>query len=228
MPQAAQDFTAVHRQVADYYGQKLRRHGATPAGADWLSAAGQDLRLALLLRVCDLTRPFSLNDLGCGYGALPDYLLSRHAGLHLDYLGIDLSQDMVACAARRFRRHPATHAIKARFMNGCMAPRMADYAVASGIFNVMPAAACGVWTSMIAQTLSGLHATTRHGFAVNFMRVAPGQPREPGLYRTLPDPWIRYCEEELGARVKVVDGYALNEFTILARRGRPAEPSSPG
>ena len=213
--------------MADYYGQKLRQHGATPAGADWLSAAGQDLRLALLLRVCGLMQPFSLNDLGCGYGALPDYLLSRHPGLHVDYLGIDLSQAMITCAARRFRRHPATHPLKVRFTTGCTAPRMADYAVASGIFNVMPAAAYGVWAGMVAQTLSGLHATTRHGFAVNFLGAAPDHPDGPGLYRTLPEPWVRYCEEELGARVTLIDGYALNEFTVLARRSRPAEPSSP-
>ena len=63
-PEPVQAFTALHSAVADYYGAKVRRHGATPAGADWLSAAGQDLRLGLLLRACDLTRPLSLHDLG--------------------------------------------------------------------------------------------------------------------------------------------------------------------
>lgn len=222
MPQASQDFTALHGAVAEYYGQKLRRHGATPAGTDWLSAVGQDLRLALLLRICDMTKPFSLNDLGCGYGALLDYLLSRHPRLQVDYLGIDVSPDMVSCAARRFRRHLAPQTIKARFTTGCAAPRMADYAVASGIFNVVPPVGRSSWDDLVAQTLSGLHSSTRHGFAVNFMGPVPGQPEEPGLYRTLPAPWAAYCEEELGASVTVINGYALNEFTILARRGRSA------
>ncbi len=221
MTQALQDCTPLHIAVAQYYRQTLRRHGATPAGADWLSAAGQDLRLALLLRVCNLDWPFSLNDLGCGYGALPDYLLSRHPGLQLDYLGIDVSREMVACAARRFRNHPAPHPLKICFKQGCAAPRVADYAVASGIFNVVPAAAEGLWTGLIAQTLSGLHATTRHGFAVNFMRDTPGEPREPGLYQTSPAPWVAYCERELGTTITVLEDYALNEFTILARRRRP-------
>lgn len=224
MLQASQDFTGLHTAVADYYGQKLRRHGATPAGADWLSAVGQELRLALLLRVCDLTKPFSLNDLGCGYGALLDYLRSRHPGLQVDYLGIDLSPDMVSCAAHRLRRHPTPEPMKAHFVEGCAAPRIADYAVASGIFNIVPPASRHLWTSLIASTLSGLHSSSRHGFAVNFMGVVPGQPDEDGLYRTRPDPWLAYCENKLGARVAVIGGYALNEFTILARRGRPAGP----
>ena len=227
MVQASRDFTGAHTAVAHYYGRKLRRYGATPAGADWLSAAGQDLRLALLLRVCDLTRPFSLNDLGCGYGALLDYLRFRHSGLPVDYLGIDLSRDMVSCAARRLQCHQAPEPMTARFVQGCAAPRVADYAVASGIFNIVPPASRHLWTTLVASTLSGLHSSSRHGFAVNFMDVVPGQPDERGLYRTRPDPWLAYCEDELGAKVAILDGYALNEFTILAWRGRSATPSVP-
>lgn len=227
MVQAHQEFTALHAAVAEYYGQKLRRHGATPAGADWPSAAGQDLRLALLLRICDLARPFSLNDLGCGYGALLDYLVVRNPGLHVDYLGIDVSPDMVSCAERRLRRRPAPHLMKAGFVNGCAAPRLADYAVASGIFNVIPPAGRGPWPSLVAQTLSGLHSSTRHGFAVNFLGTAPDQPEEPCPYRTSPTPWVTYCEQELNASVTVINGYALNEFTILVRRRRLVEHSVP-
>ena len=228
MPQASQDFTELHTAVAEYYGQKVRRHGATPAGADWLSAAGQDLRLALLLRVCDLTRPFSLNDLGCGYGALLNYLQSRHPGLQMDYLGIDASPDMVSCAAYRLQRHPAPQSMKAHFIQGSAAPRVADYAVASGIFNVVPPAGRSLWPSLIAHTLSGLHSCSQYGFAVNFLGVAPEQPDEPRLYRTPPEPWIAYCEDELGTKVTLIDGYALNEFTILASHDRLSGPAALG
>jgi len=217
--QASPDFTTVHTAVADYYGQRLRRHGATPAGADWLSAAGQDLRLGLLLSLCDLRGPFSLNDLGCGYGALLDYLRCRHPGLPVDYLGIDLSPEMVSCAVQRLRTHTVPQPMKAHFLQGCTAPRVADYSIASGIFNVVPPEGRGVWTNLIARTLSDLHSSSRCGFAVNFMGVSPGQPSEPGLYRTLPDPWLAYCKDNLGATATVIEGYALNEFTILARRG---------
>ena len=175
----------------------------------------------MLLHVCDLTGPLSLNDLGCGYGALLDYLRLRHPGLQLDYLGIDVSPDMVSCATRRLRRHRAPQSVKARFVMGDAAPRAADYAVASGIFNVVPPSGRSLWTGLVARTLSGLHSSSRRGFAVNFLGAAPDQGDGPALYRTSPDPWVAYCEDELGAKVTVVDGYALNEFTILARRHRP-------
>ncbi len=210
MPASAASPAATWAAVADYYTEKLQRHGATPAGVDWASATGQDLRFALLLKLCDFTAPFSLNDLGCGYGAILDYLQRRHPGAGIDYLGVDLSAAMVACAAQRWQ-----HRAKTRFVTAGHPPRIADHAIASGIFNVVPPNAAGCWTELVAGTLSELHATTRHGFAVNFMRAIPGQPDQPGLYRTQPGPWITYCEQTMGATATLVEAYALGEFTLL-------------
>ena len=214
---------AARAAVGDYYTEKLHRHGATPAGADWASAMGQDLRFALLLRLCDFSAPFSLNDVGCGYGALLDYLQRRHPGpgLGIDYLGVDISAAMVACARQQWRDHAG-----ARFIEGSKAPRIADYAVASGIFNVVPPAAAAGWTEVVAGTLSEMHATARHGFAVNFMRAAPGKSDQPGLFRTQPGPWVAYCEGTMGAAVTLVETHALGEFTLLVRRNRI--PGAPG
>lgn len=212
---------AARAAVGEYYSQKLRRHGATPAGADWASAMGQDLRFALLLRLCDFSAPFSLNDVGCGYGALLDYLQRHHtgpgsrSGSGIDYLGVDISAAMVACAAQRWRDRAGT-----RFVEGSKAPRTADYAVASGIFNVVPPGAATGWAEVVASTLSEMHATARHGFAVNFIRAAPGTSDRPGLYQTQPGPWIAYCEGTMDAAVTLVQTHALGEFTLLVRRKR--------
>ena len=194
------DEDRARRAVARYYSATARRHGATPAGVDWASAEGQALRFAMLLRLCDLTGPFSLNDIGCGYGALLTYLRHRHPAAEIDYLGSDLSAAMIALAP------------PGPFVQGGAAPRPADYAVASGIFNVMPPA-CQDWEAVIARTLAEMASSVRRGFAVNLMT-----PRdEPRLYGTRPDPWVRHCAA-LGARVEVLAGYGLAEFTLLVWR----------
>jgi SAM-dependent methyltransferase len=208
---------AARAAVAGYYMRALRRHGPTPAGVDWPSAVGQDLRFAMLLRLCDFAAPFTLNDVGCGYGALLDYTQRRHPTARMDYLGIDVCPAMVACAARQWQGHPGV-----RFAETDEAPRVADYAIASGIFNVIPSGAAGCWSDLVAATLSDLHRDTRRGFAVNFMGADPSRSREPGLYRTLPAPWIAYCEQAFGAAVTLTEGYALNEFTLLVRRTKRA------
>src|SRR5574337_306833 len=100
----APSLAAVHAAIARYYTSTLQAHGATPNGVDWANRPTQELRFVQLLKICDFTAPFSLDDLGCGYGALLAYLAWRHPEAEVDYLGVDLSNEMIAAARRRWRR----------------------------------------------------------------------------------------------------------------------------
>jgi SAM-dependent methyltransferase len=203
---------AVFGRVAAYYGAKLARHGATPQGVDWSCAATQWLRFVQLLKLCAFDAPFSLIDVGCGYGALAAFLRARHPGARVDYLGIDLSAAMVRCARRRHRGRPAT-----RFQAGRNCPHQADYAVASGIMNVTLGCPRPLWEDGVGATLIDLRRLGRRGFAVNFLAAAPeGSPPEM-LYCAEPARWAGFCRAELGCGVEVLDGYGMREFTLLAR-----------
>jgi SAM-dependent methyltransferase len=205
---------ALHERIGRYYTGKIRRHGPTPAGVDWPSESGQQLRFAQLLRVCDFEHPFALDDIGCGYGALLAHLDGQHAGADVNYLGIDLSAAMVAQARALWSKHR-----RANFAQGAGSSRVADYAVASGIFNVRIDEPPRLWSRFVAHTLREMAAGTRRGLAVNFLApVARGSPGDvPELYRPRPSRWASFCEGELGLKVEVVAGYGLREFTLLAR-----------
>jgi SAM-dependent methyltransferase len=212
MTDAALD--AVYADIASYYTQCARRHGSTPRGVDWTSLASQQLRFVQLMKVCSDARAFSLNDLGCGYGALVAYLGQRHADATIDYLGIDVAPTMVrrargVCAGKRW----------ASFVIGHTAPRVADYSVASGIFNVQRGLPTAHWERFVAATLDHLNATSRVGFAVNFMR-APDNPARahPMLYQPPAGQWVAYCTTRLGAQVTLLENYGQPEVTLLVRR----------
>lgn len=204
----------VYEGIERYYTGKVLAHGATPLGADWTCQPTQELRFVQLLKVCDFGTAFSLNDVGCGYGALAGFLARRHRGARVDYLGTDLSQAMVGRAKPRL-----TANINARFLASSSIPRVADYSVASGIFNVKLAQHVDQWTLFIMKTLSEMNKSSQLGFAVNFL--APhGVDLQPiaELYRTSADVWMRYCESQFNVRVELVEGYGMKEFTLLVRR----------
>jgi SAM-dependent methyltransferase len=171
------------------------------------------MRFVQLLKLCDFASPFSLNDLGCGYGALIAYLGRRHDGCAVDYLGIDVSEPMVRRALRLWRNRGDT-----AFAIGHASPRTADYAVASGIFNVAQDQPQHDWEQFIAASLDDLHRTTRRGFAVNFMKRPEGAPARRGLYTTDTASWARYCASRFDATAEVRDGYGLMEFTLVVRK----------
>jgi SAM-dependent methyltransferase len=202
----------LRARVRTYYSAKLERHGPTPLGVDWPNAISQHLRFVQLLKLCDFTVPFSLNDFGCGYGALLEFLAMRHGGAAIDYRGIDLSPAMVAAARKCWSDRQ-----DAKFAVGSRCGRPADYSLASGIFNVRLGHPVAEWESYVEQILSDLHQSSRIGVAVNFMRPHDTLPTEDGLYRAEPPRWIDFCER-LGGKIELVGDYGLREFTLLIRR----------
>lgn len=213
-PAPAPGLRLLHADVARYYTRKVLKHGPTAAGVDWTCQPTQQLRFVQLLKVCDFTQAFSLNDVGCGYGALLDFLARRHPRAKVDYLGTDLSQAMIDQAQAL-----APSPVRAQFAVTGTIPRVADYSVASGIFNVRLNQPAARWTRFIKQTLADMHAASRLGFSVNFLAPAgPGMSDIPELYRVAPEVWITHCQQQFGAKVELLDSYGMCEFTLLVRR----------
>jgi SAM-dependent methyltransferase len=208
-------FAALYAGIDRYYSHKVKLHGATPLGVDWPCVPTQELRFEQLLRVCRFEgAPFSLNDIGCGYGALLAFLARRYRHARIDYFGVDLSAAMVAQAHSLWRKRPLT-----QFLVAGAGPRTADYSVASGIFNVKLDQPQALWESFVAGTLADMRKNSRNGFAANFLAPpASGEAGPPELYRVPPERWQRHCEQALGARVEVLQDYGLpDEYTLLVR-----------
>ncbi len=93
--------TNILAEVAEYYTSKLVRHGETPQGVDWNGEESQTLRFVQLCKIVDNSSHFSINDLGCGYGALHDFLAFKYASF--SYFGIDVAESMIRAAERRYQ-----------------------------------------------------------------------------------------------------------------------------
>lgn len=151
--------------VDKYYSAKVAEHGANHRGVDWNSKESQELRFEQLLKVVDaLGEPFSINDYGCGYGALRDYLDSRAPDCR--YRGFDLSQAMLAAARRT---HPNVEA--AAFADDASLLSQADYTVASGVFNVRLETEDSVWLDYVLETIGEIAKLSARGFAFNMLTL---------------------------------------------------------
>jgi SAM-dependent methyltransferase len=209
----AQSLGSIYETIEMYYTAKISKYGATPLGVDWTCIATQELRFVQLLKLCDFSTPFTLNDLGCGYGALLAYLSKRHSTADINYFGVDVSPAMIVHACRFYSQRPNTS-----FVRGSACLRIADYSVASGIFNVKLAQEFDDWEFFIEQTLVGLKTQSRCGFSVNFMLpVRRPQVMNKMLYRTTPERWAEFCQDRLDCSVETIANYGLREFTLLVR-----------
>ena len=213
----ASDMDELFGQVGQYYSKKITTYGPTPLGVDWSCVPTQEMRFVQLLKICafnkEVNGAISLNDIGCGYGALLAFLGKRYRKKTIDYLGVDLSPAMIAQAQKRWKNRALTS-----FQVVRSGYRVADYALASGIFNVKLMQPTALWERMIGQILNEMHTTSQLGFAVNFLAPMPvGAPPVVELYRAPPNVWCSYCQQTLGAQVEVLTGYGLREYTLLVR-----------
>jgi SAM-dependent methyltransferase len=205
--------------VGDYYSGKLAKHGPTPRGVDWKDAAGQHLRHCQFLRLLAEDHDASVLDVGCGYGDFLPFL--RAAGHRGRYIGYDVAAPMVEVARRLHGEGPDRS-----FMVGVAPEGGADYAIGSGIMNVIRGATPKAWADYVKGTISALHAGSRRGFGFNMLSlVSDPERRRADLFYGDPAGVLADCIARYGRHVALLQDYGLWEFTILVRRS-PLQVSS--
>lgn len=205
--------TELLGDVSDYYSNKLSSYGNTPRGVDWNGEDSQLLRFEQLCRIINNdSEPFSVNDLGCGYGALLDYLTSRHKKTY--YTGLDISPEMVKAAQLRHHSN-----LNAKFVLGCQPHSKADFGIASGIFNVRFERSDSEWFEYLEDTLDTLNSTSLHGFAFNCLTTYSDENKKrDDLYYADPCKLFDLCKRKYSRNVTLIHDYGLYEFTILVRK----------
>ena len=199
-------------EVSKYYSAKLAEHGETAQGVDWNGEAGQTLRFRQLCNIIQCHGDFSINDLGCGYGALYAFLAREHD--MFSYTGIDISESMIRAAEKRCQG--ISHA---RFVFSSEPDQVADYGVASGIFNVRLNRSNAEWESFIRSTLDALDRTSRIGFSFNALTVySDADKMRDHLYYADPCALFDLCKRRYARNVALLHDYDLYEFTILVRK----------
>jgi SAM-dependent methyltransferase len=199
-------------EVANYYTAKLAAYGETPRGVDWNGEESQLLRFKQLCKIINSSEHFSLNDLGCGYGALLDFLTSYRSSF--SYAGFDVAESMVQAASLRHKG-----IARARFVKASAPDIAADYGIASGIFNVRMERSDVEWRSFLEQTLDALDRTSSIGFAFNCLTAYSDEEKKRD-YLYYPDPCALFdiCKRRYSRDVALLHDYGLYEFTILVRK----------
>ena len=204
--------TEILVEVADYYSAKLAEHGESPRGVDWNGKESQELRFDQLTQVISQPAGFSVNDLGCGYGALFDYLNSRRR--NFAYHGSDISADMIRAAQDRHAHNPNAHISVA-----AEPPEMAEYGIASGIFNVRLGHSDAEWDNYLEAALDVLDRTSRLGFAFNCLTsYSDADKMQKYLYYADPCALFDLCKRNYSRHVALLHDYGLYEFTILVKK----------
>jgi SAM-dependent methyltransferase len=205
---------SIISRMQQVYDEKILLHGCTASGVGWNSIESQQMRFAQLLKVVDSSVLFSIDDFGCGYGALADYL--RRERYSFNYCGFDISPQMIRKAKEL---HPTTSEVA--FVERESELPIADYTVASGIFNLKSDTPVREWEAYILDTLATFDSLSKKGFAFNILtKYSDKALMRPDLYYADPAFLFDYCKTKFSRFVSLLHDYPLYEFTILVLKNR--------
>ena len=199
----------VTELLQEHYTKTFRKYGPVPAGVDW----GTDENAALLRQrimlnvVRDRRRPFSLLDVGCGYGALLDEVNSQQ--LNAEYTGIDIVPDLVKSGELR---HPSAKFVAGDIMTK-QVPRH-DYVVCNGILTQKLSTSILEMNKFCQSLVRRMFDLAIYGIAFNIMNTYVNFQKDNLYYRN-PAEMMAWCAAELSPSVKIDCTYALwYEYTV--------------
>lgn len=210
------DETHLRPEIVNFYIDRVRNFGDSSEGVGWKDDQAQLVRFAQLTKLLRDKSNFSINDLGCGTGKLYKFLLTQGYSPET-YNGYDILDEMLKEAERNLLPNASVNLSKIRFSADMT---LADYTVASGIFNVKYGASEKEWLDHILLSIGGMNTRSRLGFAFNLLtKYSDKDYLQSYLYYADPLFLFDYCKKKFSKNVALLHDYNLFDFTIIVRKG---------
>lgn len=150
----------------EYYAERLREHGDNHLGVGWPRKEEAILLQKVMLGVIPPNADnVSLLDVGCGTGALLEFIKSSKR-TSIRYAGLDNSQTHLDICRRKF---PGVDFIHAEIFDDELILDEYDYIVINGIFTFKATLSHAEMFEQMASSLKNLFQHARHGMAFNMM-----------------------------------------------------------
>lgn len=161
--------------------------------------------------------PYSLLDVGCGYGGLFDYFKAHQ--LPITYTGIDICEGMIDHAKAQ---HP-----EGTFICGSVqemdAHQSFDYVVCNGILTQKLTVSGRDMDAYAQALIKTMYAHCRTGIAFNVMTTHVDY-QEPNLYYRNPVELLAWCMTTLSPKVRLDHSYPMFEYTLYVYRPEAVHP----
>lgn len=197
-------------KIKGLYEDNLVQHGISSKAVGWKDEQSQLLRFQKLSHVISAEHEgYSVNDWGCGYAAMYDYL-DEHLSGCVKYYGYDISAEMLK---RARELHPQS---EMELIQSASVTAKADYTFVSGTFNVRFNESNAAWDTYIKETLLALAQQTKKGLAFNLLTTYVDWKQE-NLFYADPLEYFDFCKRNLSRNVSLIHDYPLYEWTMLVK-----------
>jgi len=210
---------AIEHDLNRIYRRRFAAFGHTPKGVFWNSTSNQMNRYASLLKLIGSSdfgprQSLEIAEIGCGYGALFDYLKRHAANYDWRYQGIDINPSMIKACKARFPDD--AH----RFYVGKKPANSVDFCLFSGTYNLCTLDDWQVWERYIFTCLDACWNKSRLGMAINFLCAAAPKIRKQ-IYYANRDAFLDTACSRFGPTRCIPTRNVDGDFSFLITRKQP-------
>ncbi len=187
-------FADYERKLNRAYRNRLATKGSTAQGVFWRSQSSQFARfdaLLSLMRQLRGNKPTSIADIGCGYGAMLDFINASSNFRHIEYWGVDINRAMIAACHQKFPTQTGIFSI------GNKPAGMVDFCLFSGTFNLTHSDNPTIWSNYIFSSLERCMKHTRYGLILNLL-CAPKAKIQKQIFYANRAEFIQRAQAQLG------------------------------
>ena len=198
--------------LAKLFSRSVQLFGANHKAVAWRDAIRQNRRFQIFSGLMAYAESgVTINDLGCGYGAMFEAFADEADLKDGRYFGYDISSEMIATAQKRIRDPRATFSVSH------IATEEADYSFVSGTYNMKLAVKDDPWRELVEESL--IHLWSQTGRALAFNMLSSYNPRrESALYYASPEYFTEFCRLNLTPNLRRLDTMAPEEWTLFLMR----------
>ena len=205
----------VEATIAQKYNKRFTKWGAVPEASLWFSKERQLVRFKLIADVIAQKRPkenFSINDIGCGYGAFIPYLFKRFPIADFTYTGFEIAEKPLNYCIKKYQTSNIV------FEMGNSPKRQSDFSIMSGTYNYAPVLSPKVWQAYLFKNLSQIWSYSRCGMIFNLSIASEAKITSQNISYFSQENVMEFCQNELGKTSLIFSNSLPKEATFSVFR----------
>ena len=159
-------YTDLEYRINQAYQTRLKQRGNNAEGVFWRNQSTQIARFEALLEITKKASPnlqTTIVDIGCGYGAMLDFIEQSAYSQTILYSGVDINRSMIRACWQQFPEK------KHLFRLGRKSYQEVDFSVFSGTFNLCFSNNVETWEKYIFSNLEHSWEKSRFGLVLNLL-----------------------------------------------------------
>ena len=211
-----ENFDELEENITKTFTDRFANYGPRPEASLWFCSKRQHARFEIIRDIIDNNRNqnhFTINDIGCGYGALLDYILKYQKKYLTSYNGFELAQNLIDFCENKYSAFDFS-----RFQLGIKNISSADFCVMSGTFNYAPHTSLEAWRNYLKHQLKKIWNVTDNSMVFNLMIENVAKISDSHIcYEELPK-ILSFCNNQFGNSQVIKDHRLPREVTIVVSR----------